>query len=123
MQPAARDVSLPYPDQPDARALVKRADDERLLAARLVTSRRPGQWVGAAVLLVLFAMLVHTVVTNGRFQWNVVGDYFVSRSIMDGLVLTLWLTAAVMRLRQRYRPGLDLPDPADHKRVQVRRGG
>ena len=35
-------------------------------------------------------------VTNGRFQWNVVGDYFVSRSIMDGLVLTLWLTAAVM---------------------------
>jgi polar amino acid transport system permease protein len=61
-----------------------------------VTSRRPGQWVGAAVLLVLFAMLVHTVVTNGRFQWNVVGDYFVSRSILDGLVLTLWLTAAVM---------------------------
>ena len=83
------------PDQYIARPLAKRDEDERLLAARLVTSRRPGQWVGAAVLLVLFAMLVHTVVTNGRFQWNVVGDYFVSRSIMDGLVLTLWLTAAV----------------------------
>jgi polar amino acid transport system permease protein len=84
------------PGQYIARPLAKRDEDERLLAARLVPSRRPGQWVGAAVLLVLFAMLVHTVVTNGRFQWNVVGDYFVSRSILDGLVLTLWLTAAVM---------------------------
>ena len=88
-------MSVQPPDQYIARPLAKRDEDERLLAARLVTSRRPGQWVGAAVLLVLFAMLVHTVVTNGRFQWNVVGDYFVSRSIMDGLVLTLWLTAAV----------------------------
>ena len=89
-------MSVQAPDQYIARPLAKRDEDERLLAARLVTSRRPGQWVGAAVLLVLFAMLVHTVVTNGRFQWNVVGDYFVSRSILDGLVLTLWLTAAVM---------------------------
>jgi polar amino acid transport system permease protein len=95
-QPAVRDVSVQPPDQLIARPLARREEDERLLAARLVTSRRPGQWVGAAVLLVLFAMLVHTVVTNGRFQWNVVGDYFVSRSILDGLVLTLWLTAAVM---------------------------
>jgi polar amino acid transport system substrate-binding protein len=91
-----RDLSVQPPDQYIARPLAKRDEDERLLTARLVTSRRPGHWVGAAVLLVLFAMLVHTVVTNGRFQWNVVGDYFVSRSVMDGLVLTLWLTAAVM---------------------------
>ncbi|MBN9620771.1 MAG: amino acid ABC transporter permease [Actinobacteria bacterium] len=41
-------------------------------------------------------MLVNTVVTNKRFQWGVVGDYFLRRSILDGLVLTLWLTAAVM---------------------------
>jgi polar amino acid transport system permease protein len=96
VQPAARDVSLQHPDKFIARPLVKRADDERLLAARLVTSRRPGQWAGAVVVLVLFAMLVHTVVTNGRFQWNIVGDYFVNGSVMDGLVLTLWMTAAVM---------------------------
>ena len=47
-------------------------------------------------MLVLFAMLVHTVVTNPRFQWNIVGDYFVNGSIMHGLELTLWMTAAVM---------------------------
>ena len=61
-----------------------------------MAARRPGQWVGAVVVLVLFAMLVHTLVTNSRFQWGVVGDYFVSGSIMRGLVLTLWMTAAVM---------------------------
>lgn len=78
------------------RALVKRGGDAQLLSARLVPSRRPGQWIGAAALLVLFAMLVHTLATNGRFQWGVVGDYFLSGAILHGLVLTLWMTAAVM---------------------------
>ncbi|QMU69478.1 amino acid ABC transporter permease [Streptacidiphilus sp. P02-A3a] len=73
-----------------------RPSDEQLLAARLVPLRRPGQWVSALVLLVLFAMLVHTLVTNSRFQWGVVGDYFFQGSILHGLELTLWLTAAVM---------------------------
>jgi polar amino acid transport system permease protein len=90
-------VSLEHPEgQLAARPLVTRSEDERLLAARLVASRRPGQWVGAAVVLLLFAMLVNTLVTNPRFQWGLVGDYFVNGSIMHGLVLTLWMTAAVM---------------------------
>jgi polar amino acid transport system permease protein len=78
------------------RALVQRDGDAQLLTARLVTSRRPGQWVSVAVMLVLFAMLVNTLVTNRRFQWNLVGDYFFHGSVMQGLVLTLWLTAAVL---------------------------
>jgi polar amino acid transport system permease protein len=102
--PVAPDAGQPLADGPAAqpsvreteRPLVGREEDARLLTARLVAARRPGQWVGAVLVLVLFAMLVHTLVTNGRFQWNVVGDYFVSGSIMRGLLLTLWLTAAVM---------------------------
>lgn len=70
--------------------------DEQLLAAKLVPRRCPGQWVSAGVLLVLFAMLVHTLVTNTRFQWAVVGSYFLRGSILRGLELTLWLTVAVM---------------------------
>jgi polar amino acid transport system permease protein len=41
-------------------------------------------------------MLVHTLVANQRFQWSVVRRYFTSDSILHGLVLTLWLTTAVM---------------------------
>jgi len=78
------------------RPLVDREDDGRLLTARLVGARHPGQWVSAALVLLLFAMLVNTLVTNKRFQWNVVGDYFAYGSIIRGLLLTLWLTAAVM---------------------------
>jgi polar amino acid transport system permease protein len=75
---------------------VARDTDARLLSARLVTARHPGRRVSVAVVLVLLAMLVHTVVTNPRFQWGVVGDYFTAGSVLRGLVLTLWMTAAVM---------------------------
>jgi polar amino acid transport system permease protein len=104
--PSIPGSSLPGPAAPEdsaqdagplaERALVQRAADAELLTARLVAARRPGQWVSAVVLLVLFAMLVNTVITNNRFQWGVVGHYIASGSIMRGLVLTLWLTAAVM---------------------------
>lgn len=70
--------------------------DDVLLAAGLVPRRRPGQWLAAAVLLVLFAMLVHTLLANDRFQWGTVGDYLLRGSVVHGLELTLWLTAAVM---------------------------
>jgi polar amino acid transport system permease protein len=70
--------------------------DEQLLTARLVALRRPGQWLSVVVLLVLFAMLIHTLISNPRFQWDLVGRYFFRGSVMHGLELTLWLTAAVM---------------------------
>jgi polar amino acid transport system permease protein len=88
-----RDLFVTSPSPP---GLVERDEDSRLLAARLVTARHPGQWVSAAVVLVLFAMLAHTLVTNARFQWPVVGSYLFAGSIMSGLLLTLWMTAAVM---------------------------
>jgi polar amino acid transport system permease protein len=95
-EPAARAAPPQPADHVSERPLVDRDEDARLLTARLVGARHPGQWAGVLLVLVLFAMLVHTLVTNGRFQWGVVGDYFVSGSIMRGLLLTLWLTAAVM---------------------------
>lgn len=70
--------------------------DEDLLAARLVRPRRTSRWIAAAIAAVLLAMVVHTVLTNPRFQWDVVGQFFTRASILRGLGLTLWLTAAVM---------------------------
>ena len=70
--------------------------DADLLEARLAAQPRPGRWLSSAITLLLAAMLVHTLLTNQRFQWGVVGQYFTSPSVMDGLELTLWLTAATM---------------------------
>jgi polar amino acid transport system permease protein len=58
--------------------------------------RHPGRWFAALVMIVLAAMFVHTLVTNDRFGWNVVGTYFTSSTILFGLLRTLELTVIAM---------------------------
>lgn len=65
---------------------------------RIVPARRTGQRAAAAVVLALLALGAVSVVRNRAFQWDVVGDYFTSASVLRGLGLTLWLTALVMLL-------------------------
>ncbi|MFG2906053.1 amino acid ABC transporter permease [Kitasatospora sp. NPDC048286] len=66
--------------------------------ARIVARRRPGQWAAAGVALLLAAMAVNSVIRNEAFQWGVVADWFTARSVLNGLALTLWLTAATLAL-------------------------
>ncbi|HEX6932781.1 MAG TPA: amino acid ABC transporter permease [Streptosporangiaceae bacterium] len=63
---------------------------------KAIPVRHPGRWLAAVVVLVLFAMLVHTLVTNPRFEWNVVWSYFLSRRVLDGLAITILLTVVCM---------------------------
>ncbi|MEV1022708.1 amino acid ABC transporter permease [Streptomyces sp. NPDC050264] len=65
---------------------------------RIVPRRRTGQWVAAALVLILLGLAVNSVLRNEAFQWDVVGEYFTSTSVLRGLGLTLWLTAFVMAL-------------------------
>ncbi|MEU6393743.1 amino acid ABC transporter permease [Streptomyces sp. NPDC046939] len=67
-------------------------------APRIVPRRRPGQWAAAALVLILLGLAVNSVTRNEAFQWDVVGEYFTSSSVLRGLGLTLWLTALVMAL-------------------------
>ncbi|MGH3264496.1 MAG: ABC transporter permease subunit, partial [Trebonia sp.] len=60
--------------------------------------RRPGQWVAAIVALVLLAQLIHMIVTNSRFEWGVVGEWFASVSVLKGLWVTIQLTIICMAL-------------------------
>jgi polar amino acid transport system permease protein len=48
--------------------------------------------------LLLVAMLVHTLVTNPRFQWDIIGRYFLSSRVLDGLALTILLTVVAMAI-------------------------
>ncbi|MEU7472463.1 amino acid ABC transporter permease [Streptomyces sp. NPDC044984] len=65
---------------------------------RIVPRRNVGRLLAAAVALLLFAMTVNSVVRNSAFQWDVVGRYLTTSAVLDGLLLTLWLTAAVTAL-------------------------
>lgn len=72
---------------------------------RAVPVRHPGRWVAVAVIAVLVAMLVNTVVfarvqrgnsLETRFGWQVVSQYFLARPILEGLYLTVELTILAM---------------------------
>ncbi|MBC2908264.1 amino acid ABC transporter permease [Streptomyces cupreus] len=65
---------------------------------RIVPRRHLGRWVTAAAALLVFAMVVNSVVRNRAFQWDVVARYFTTAAVLDGLLLTLWLTGVVMVL-------------------------
>jgi polar amino acid transport system permease protein len=75
------------------------------LAARTVSGslavskkRRPARWIAAIIALVLLAQLIHMILTDARFQWGVVGEWFVSVSVMQGLWVTIQLTIICMAL-------------------------
>jgi polar amino acid transport system permease protein len=88
------------------------AQDEQHAATRpadikAVPVRHPGRWIAVVVIAVLVAMLVHTIVfstvqrgtaTQTRFGWGVVGDYFLSRRVLDGVVVTIELTVIGMAI-------------------------
>jgi polar amino acid transport system permease protein len=61
-----------------------------------IPSRHPGRWLAAAVIVLLVAMLGHSLLTNPRYQWDVVGDYLLAPPILAGVVRTLELTAIAM---------------------------
>ena len=85
---------------------------------KVVPVRHYGQWVAAAIAMVLVAMLIHTLLSKvpdghyvcsgpasarhcapqltWRFGWNVVGQYFTSSEVLHGLLLTLELTVIAM---------------------------
>ena len=92
--PSATSARNPLgPSEPPKTAGPPRAD-----LPRIVPRRRVGRWAAAAVALLLFVMVVNSVVRNDAFQWAVVGRYFTTAAVLDGLLLTLWLTAVVMVL-------------------------
>lgn len=62
----------------------------------VVPARHYGQWVATALLLLVAVVIGHSLLTNPRFQWDVVFGYLLNPRILDGLVTTLWLTVVAM---------------------------
>ncbi len=72
---------------------------------RVVPLRHRGRWLAAAVVCLLAVMAIHSLffstvkrdgVTEERFEWNVINHYFFSPGILEGLAVTLALTAVAM---------------------------
>ncbi|WP_234325901.1 MULTISPECIES: amino acid ABC transporter permease [unclassified Streptomyces] len=63
---------------------------------KAVPVRHPGRWAGAVVIVVLAAMLLHALIFNPAFQWDVVRDTLTNEQIIHGIWVTLELTALSM---------------------------
>jgi polar amino acid transport system permease protein len=63
---------------------------------RAIPVRHPGRWVAGAVVVVLMAALTKSIATNPRFEWGVIGHYFLTSRVLHGLVVTLELTVLSM---------------------------
>ncbi|WP_405577645.1 amino acid ABC transporter permease [Streptomyces sp. NBC_01190] len=55
--------------------------------------RHPGRWLATAVVLVLLAQVVHGLTTNRFYQWDRFGYWFLRPVVVDGLGITLQVTA------------------------------
>jgi len=65
---------------------------------KAVPVRRPGRWIGAAIVLLIAASIVRSVVTNKAFGWSTVGHYLFDSRILHGMLVTIELTVASMAI-------------------------
>ena len=78
------ELGMPCPSHP--------APPEDLSRLRVVPARHPGRVVLAVVVGLLVAGVLYSFVTNPRWEWGVVAQWFFAESIIRGLLETLKLT-------------------------------
>jgi polar amino acid transport system permease protein len=65
---------------------------------KAIPVRHPGRWVAAAIVVLLGVALGNSMASNSRFQWGIVGHFFISHQILVAIPITLELTATAMAI-------------------------
>ena len=68
-------------------------DGPDLAAQRVLPLRHPLRWVAVGVVLVVLAQVVHGLVTNPFYQWDRFAYWFLRPVVLNGLLITLYVTA------------------------------
>ena len=67
---------------------------------KAVPVRHPGRWIAAAIIVVIAASIIRSIVTNTGpnkgFQWTWVGHYLFDARILHGVLITIELTVLSM---------------------------
>lgn len=77
----------------DPATVKERQKPEAIVA---VPVRHPGRWLGVAVIAVLAAMFVHSLLTNPNWGWSLIGEWIFSPPILKGVLVTIILTILSM---------------------------
>ncbi len=59
---------------------------------RIVANRHWGRWASAAVVIAVLALVLHSMLDNPRFEWDVVAANLTEESILNGVLMTIKLT-------------------------------
>lgn len=59
---------------------------------------RPGRWASAAVVGLVFAGIIYSLVTTKTYRWDLVGKYLFDPRVLGGVGWTLILTVAAMAI-------------------------
>jgi polar amino acid transport system permease protein len=78
--------------EPPDRGSLGAVSDEELSRLRVIPARHPGRIVLAVLVGLLAAAVLWSFVTNPRWEWGVVAQWFFAESIIRGLLETLKLT-------------------------------
>ena len=69
---------------------------------KAVPVRHPGRWIAAAIVLVIAASIVRSIITNTGpnkgFEWVVVGHFLFDSRILHGVVVTIYMTFLAMAI-------------------------
>jgi polar amino acid transport system permease protein len=65
---------------------------------KAVPVRHPGRWIASAIVVLLAAIVIHSVATNPRFGWGTVGDFLFDDRVLRGVQVTLELTVISMAI-------------------------
>ncbi|WP_312061824.1 amino acid ABC transporter permease [Pantoea septica] len=68
-------------------------ESHRVDELRIVGKRYYGRWLSALLVLLCVAAMAHSMINNPRFEWGVIADNFTEASILQGVLMTLQLTA------------------------------
>ncbi len=65
-------------------------------AIKAVPVRHPGRWLASLVVAVGLGGLAYSMATTDTYRWDIVGQFFTSSRVLNGLLATIVLTAVAM---------------------------
>ncbi len=71
---------------------------DRVVPIKAIPVRHPGRWVAVVILLLLAAMAAHSLITNPKWLWGTFSQYLFTDVVFQGLIKTVWITAAAMAI-------------------------
>ncbi|WP_026111690.1 amino acid ABC transporter permease [Winslowiella toletana] len=60
---------------------------------RIVGKKYIGRWISALLVALVLLAIAHSMINNPRFEWSVIAASFTEESILQGVLMTLKLTA------------------------------